>query len=127
MILYAVYILSNPSTGEVFYVGCTKQVLARYQQHTFLACSTQLRPCPKDKYIIAMGCNPIMSIVEVVKCSGGSYAYVGPIPVKAAQAEKKWIEHYKDKGAALVNQCMHNPKSIARELKREALTKEAVS
>lgn len=67
---HSIYTLSHPSTGEIFYVGCTYDIKKRLRAHTYgsaksLAKNGRLRD-PKDHYILSQRINPVCHIIEDV-------------------------------------------------------------
>lgn len=65
-----IYILSNPATGEIFYVGCTNGLERRYREHKYKhikSCAKRGRSLtPKDVYILSAQTNPVFHLIEEV-------------------------------------------------------------
>lgn len=84
----SIYLLRDPRNGEIRYVGLTRDVkkrLGRYvRPHT-----THLENWFES--IKASGSFPELEVIEVVpECESGD-------------SERKWIKHYRDSGARLLN------------------------
>lgn len=68
IVLFKIYTLSNPSNGQVFYVGHTRKRLAeRLSVHRSKAMTT-LHDCPVYRYIRRMEHRPLIELVEEVEC-----------------------------------------------------------
>lgn len=90
-----VYTLSDPETGEVKYVGATENPKRRFSQHT---ARVKVRARALDAWLTSLfdkNLLPEMKIIEVV----GFY--------RAWQAERKWINRYREMGAELTNYQSH--------------------
>lgn len=91
-----IYILSNPATGEIFYVGCTSKPRQRAMSHSYRACKKAFEynnSTPKDAYIISMQADPIFHVIEVV------YGFTEVARIR----ENFWITFLLSKGFPLVN------------------------
>lgn len=86
---YCVYVLADPDTGDVFYVGETNNFERRREQH--LAGSDQLSGY-KVKLLKAEGKAPIVKAIE--HCHSDEAALM---------AEISWIRHFLGVGAPLLN------------------------
>lgn len=84
-----IYSLSHPETGEVRYVGLTRNATRRIQQYRYKGHTKHLDNWLKS--IRAIGREVQLSILETVDESISDVA------------ERKWIAHYKAQGAALIN------------------------
>lgn len=87
-----IYVLKEPDTFAVRYVGWTIDLRRRLRDHTkpSRVCGHQHR----DKWLASLierGLNPVMEVVETGTSTGW------------ADAERKWIAHYRNDGADLTN------------------------
>jgi hypothetical protein len=92
-----IYILSNPATDEIFYVGCTSQPKQRAYQHRYKLTKRAFEykyATPKDAYIMSMQADPVFHVIEEVI----GFAEVALI------RESFWITFLLSKGYPLVNQ-----------------------
>lgn len=94
---YKIYTLSHPSTGNIFYVGCSSNIKNRLRQHSFsyakhLAKVGRLRET-KDAYILASRINPVCHVIEEVFDS----------KEQAAIREGFWISFLLEHGFPIVN------------------------
>lgn len=103
---FFVYILIDPKTHKVFYVGCTKNIVARKLGHTVEMCSRQIIPTRKDNYIIKMGVDPILVVVDEVSLI--KELPKSEVPVSARRLEQQWIEKFLKLGCDLTNQRWFN-------------------
>lgn len=89
-----IYLLSDPNTGRVRYVGKTVKPLSqRLSEHVSTA-KTNRRPCHRNHWIASFGkARPLITEVEVV---------TGPAE-DAAEAERRWIASLRADGCDLVN------------------------
>jgi len=91
-----IYILSNPATDEIFYVGCTQDIKARFIQHKYSVTRRTFqyqKATEKDVYILAMQTDPVLHVIEEV---------VGFKEV-ALIRESFWITFLLQNGFPLVN------------------------
>jgi hypothetical protein len=91
-----IYILSNPATGEIFYVGCTGSPKHRYYQHRYHHIKkifNTAKLTEKDFYIMSMQCDPVFHVIEEV-CGFKEVGFI---------RESFWITFLLSKGFPLVN------------------------
>jgi hypothetical protein len=98
--MVTIYVLRDPRTAEIRYVGATKDVEKRMKEHTSGRCTARnlsawLSDLEKDGYL------PVMEVVEVIQ------------PMLAGSAEKRWIRHFR-KRCALVNMAMNGWRNTKR-------------
>lgn len=112
--IYRIYILINPFTTEIFYVGQTmKELEIRLSGH--LADSDSNKP--KQEYIqniVKQGGKPIIESIEAIKGT----CYLDKMAVD--EREKYWIRYYKAIGCNLLNSASSGNKeyhSYLRSLK----------
>lgn len=86
---FCVYVMADPNTGEVFYVGETNNAQRRKEQH--FEGSDQLSGF-KVKALKAVGKEPIFKVIE--HCQSDEAALM---------AEISWIRHFLSIGAPLLN------------------------
>jgi len=95
--VYKVYVLKNPFTNEVFYVGQTLQDnQTRLAGHIAQTESNK----PKNEYIqdiISKGGKPIIETVEAIQGT----CYIDKMLLN--EREKYWIRFYKESGCKLLN------------------------
>lgn len=82
---YDVYVLIDPRTGQVFYVGCTSRLPERFNQH--LKC---------NQFVLESGIEPIVAVVHARKNKEWALA-----------AEKKLIERL----SPFVTNIVHNKRA----------------
>lgn len=96
---YQIYVLKDPSTLEVFYVGRTERALevrlAGHLSESEEAPNQQKRN--RIREILAKGARPLIEQIEIIH--GTIYAD----KIYAAHREANWIWHYKDAGNTLLN------------------------
>lgn len=93
-----IYVLRDPRSNEVRYVGATTNPEHRLFSHIHLAREYEAKQREKGEWIrelLAIGKKPIIETIEIVERS------------KAYDAETKWIEHYCER-TSLLN-IMQNP------------------
>lgn len=86
-----IYVLLDPFTKEVRYVGATVDLKNRYGVHIF----EKGRKNPKARWIsslLKLGTKPKLRVVESVPIADGK------------DAEGKWIAYFRNKGCKLLNQ-----------------------
>lgn len=86
----SIYVLKDPITNEIRYVGCTKNVEQRYKAHTNKARDYNT---PKREWLESLriqGLKPILEVVEVVE---NNYL----------EREKYYIQYYRKNGCDLTN------------------------
>lgn len=84
-----IYILSNPITQEVFYVGCTSCIKLRRRQH-FIKYASQFNGLP-----------PVFTVIDFIN---SNCFWVG------LALERYWINRYKHMGYNLINRrCIKQP------------------
>lgn len=89
----AIYILRDPSTSEVRYVGKTEQPLnKRLGQHISASKKGSPYSARWIRSLVVEGLIPVIEAVEVVDV-GGDWV----------EAEQRWIRHYWENGARLTN------------------------
>lgn len=87
--LHFIYVLKDPRTGDVRYVGLTNNPAIRYQQHL------QSSSGDKQSWIAELsseGIRPLLEIIETVETK-----------VQAETREQYWIYEYRGRGADLLN------------------------
>lgn len=88
MVIY-IYILSDPITKEIRYVGKTNNLKLRYRNHISVKSKTHT-----SSWIISLkskGLRPIMDVIEYTTLD------------EWEEAEKYWIKYYRDNGYNLTN------------------------
>lgn len=91
-----IYVLINPATGEIFYVGSTENPKKRLSAHIRESRKslTYLHQTHKQKYItdmLAAGVEPAMTVIEVTKLA------------TALEREQYWINALCSQGYKLTN------------------------
>src|SRR4051812_33747658 len=90
--IYKIYVLKNPFTDEVFYVGQTMKLLEeRLYQHMAQDGSNTLKVA-YIKAIVEQGGKPIIEAIETIKTT----CYIDKMAVN--EKEIVWIRHYKSIG-----------------------------
>jgi hypothetical protein len=89
-----VYVLRNPDTWDIFYVGRTKRELAiRLYNHITDRADTP--KCQFVRQLLSVQKVPIIELVEELETNSQPYAI---------QREAFWINYYTVKGCSLLNQ-----------------------
>lgn len=83
-----IYALCDPSTGEVRYVGKTKNLTVRVEQHMY-ECRVQRNH--RAHWIRSLGQVPVARVLEIVPSASWQ------------EAERRWIAHFRLLGARLTN------------------------
>jgi hypothetical protein len=90
---WAIYVLKNPRTQEVRYVGWTKRSInARMRDH--ISHARRKHGTHRDRWILSLlsiGLDPLVEVLESGEGAGW------------ADAERRWIAFYRASGARLVN------------------------
>jgi len=93
---WTIYVLIDPQTDSVRYVGCTVKPRYRLAQHIAEA-KRRLNPeHPKTLWILALCATGLKPQFKVVETGQGDGLWEA--------AERKWISHFKENGCDLVNQ-----------------------
>lgn len=110
--IYKIYVLKNPFTNEVFYVGQTFQELnIRLSGHVN---ETGPSNRPKKEYvktIVDQGRRPIIEAVETIK----GKCYIDKLFVN--EREIFWVKYYKSVGVRLLNAALMSNSAECREFK----------
>lgn len=88
--MVSIYVLKDPSTSEVRYVGQTRDPLSRLKSH----CFGDDKNIQKDAWVDELKLNgqtPVMEVVDTVTVE------------TANDSEKKWIARFINSGASLLN------------------------
>src|SRR3990167_3871486 len=86
-----IYVLKDPRTNAVRYVGVTTSVSARLKRHCMIKPSERTYRANWIRSLIGAGFRPLLETVEVC---GLDEAY---------DREQHWIKVYRDQGAQLTN------------------------
>lgn len=106
-----IYVLKDPRTDEVRYVGKTSQKLdRRLGQH--LRDKKNNHRCHWIQYLVRDGLKPILDVIETV-----------PAGEDWVEREMYWIAHYKEIGARLVNQTKGGEGATGRLITQETREK----
>lgn len=95
-----VYTLTDPRTSEVRYVGETDNPARRLSQHA--AANTGGATWAWCRELRALDLSPRMRIAEVVEANDDA-----TIRRTTRLAERKWLAHFSQRGARLVNYFEH--------------------
>lgn len=87
---WSIYVLIDPRTSEVRYVGWAFDVRQRWHAHVSSAPRTRSHKANWIKQLLALGLRPIYQVIEE---GTGDWR----------EAERRWIDHYRRQGAALTN------------------------
>lgn len=103
--IYKIYVLKDPFSDEVFYVGQTQKSLdERLSQH--ISCTEYNKEkCEYIQGIISRGGKPIIESIEVIS----GLCYVDKLSVN--EREIYWIKFYTQSGCKLLNVNSIDPKS----------------
>jgi len=107
--IYKIYVLKNPTTNEIFYVGQTmKELEERLKQHIS---ETEVNKEKTDyiQNILSEGKRPLIESVEVIR----AICYIDRLSVN--EREIYWIKYYKALGCNLLNKALTNPDQECRE------------
>ena len=110
--IYKIYVLKDPTTDEVFYVGQTEQELPlRLSGH--LSESRAVNPNKRAKIdeILANGNRPVIESIEVFTGT----CYIDKMMVN--DREIYWIKYYKSKGIPLLNAALMSDNAECKEYK----------
>lgn len=116
---YYIYVLRDPRGGDVRYVGRTKNLKGRFQQHLYNKSDGSFVHARREwiQEVRAEGLRPVMETVETLRA-----------PVDEAlisEREHRWIFHFYQQGAVLTNvACIRMPRlyAAARTLTIDFLT-----
>lgn len=100
--MFSIYILINPLTKDPFYVGCTRDAASRFNGHLYSSSEKTITPTPKDKYILSMGLDPVMQIIETITSNESDVSHYHHSKT-AAEREAYWIEFFIAEGYRLTN------------------------
>lgn len=109
--VYKIYVLKNPSSGEVFYVGQTSMELKNRLSGHISGNSGNPVKDSVIKDIISKGEKPIIESVETIMGT----CYIDKMMVN--EREIFWIKYYKAQGVALLNVSITSPDAECREYK----------
>ncbi len=105
---YYIYVLRDPRDNGVRYVGRTKNLKGRLQQHLYNKSDGSFVHARREwiQEVRSAGLRPVMEVVETLRA-----------PVEEAlvsERERRWIFHFYQQGAALTNvACIRMPRLYA--------------
>jgi predicted GIY-YIG superfamily endonuclease len=116
---YYIYVLRDPRYNAVRYIGRTKNLKGRFQQHLYNKSDGSFIHARREwiQEVRSAGLRPVMEVVETLRA-----------PVDEAlisERERRWIFHFYQQGAALTNvACIRMPRlyTAARALTIDFLT-----
>jgi hypothetical protein len=107
--IYKIYVLKNPFTQDVFYVGQTMQEIEmRLVGHLVLS-ETNKEKVAYIQDILAKGEKPIIESIETIAAT----CYIDKMAVN--EREIYWIKYYKSLGCSLLNKSVTDPNTKCRE------------
>jgi hypothetical protein len=105
---YYIYVLRDPRDNAVRYVGRTKNLKGRFQQHLYNKSDGSFVHARREwiQEVRSVGLRPLLEVVETLRA-----------PVDEAlvsERERRWIFHFYQQGAALTNvACIRMPRLYA--------------
>lgn len=106
--IFKIYVLKNPITGEIFYVGQTMQDLKTRLSGHLSETGANRDKINYVKSILNAGEKPIIETIEVIKTT----CYIDRMMVN--EREFYWIRYYKSLGCTLLNCAGTSPDSNNR-------------
>lgn len=110
--IYKIYVLKNPLTDEIFYVGQTSQELnTRLSGHINETGGSNRAKKEYIKAIVEKGAKPIIEAIETIKGT----CYIDKLFVN--EREIFWVKYHKSKGTNLLNAALMNNNAECKDFK----------